>query len=166
MFEQWPILVGRIFRPGRNHGCCSVHTTGGSQSRGRSLLAPLTVNEKGNKELTVLRVRPAPTRFLTKVRYTSVNNILLPVGRHVVWVECQELHCSKRAHGDKAQPTKRVHAVVARLHAHEVGFVILTPETVQSPILVGGIFYRGVIRSCCLVRATKWTLFTSSLNWE
>ncbi len=27
-FEHKPILVGKIFHPGRSHGCCQIHATG------------------------------------------------------------------------------------------------------------------------------------------
>ncbi len=41
---QWPILIGRIAHAGKNHGYCSVYTTGCSLPRGRYLLTPLAGN--------------------------------------------------------------------------------------------------------------------------
>ncbi len=38
VFEQQSILVGKIFHPGRSHGCCPVRTTGGSLLCRRYLL--------------------------------------------------------------------------------------------------------------------------------
>ncbi len=49
VFEQWPILDGRIFHPERSHGCCLVRATEGPLPRGRYLPAPLT----GNKEASM-----------------------------------------------------------------------------------------------------------------
>ncbi len=63
MFEQYSILVGRIFHPGCSHGCCSVRATRVSLPCGRYLLAPLTGNKERSKSLTVLQVKPTLTRF-------------------------------------------------------------------------------------------------------
>ncbi len=72
VFEQQPNLVGRIFHPRQIHGCCPVRATGGSQLRGRYLLASLTGNREGS--LMELRVKPTPTRFPTNSLYTSMSN--------------------------------------------------------------------------------------------
>ncbi len=77
MFEQQPILVGRIFHPGRSHGCCPARATGGSLPCGRYLLASLNVNEEGRKCLMVLRVKPTPTRSPTNSLYTPMDNTSL-----------------------------------------------------------------------------------------
>ncbi len=74
VFEQWPILVGMIFHPGRSHGCCPVHAAEGSLPCGRYLIAPLTGNKEGSKCLLVLRVKPTPTRFPTNSLYTPMDN--------------------------------------------------------------------------------------------
>ncbi len=46
---------------------------------GRYLLASLTGNDKGNKELMVLLVRPTLTRFPTNILYTPVDRGLTPM---------------------------------------------------------------------------------------
>ncbi len=74
VFELQPILVGRIFYPGRSHGCCPVRATGGSPPCGRYLLAPLNGNKEGSKCLLVLRVKPTPTGFPTNSLYTPMDN--------------------------------------------------------------------------------------------
>ncbi len=67
-FEQQPILVGRIFHPGRSHECCS----GGALPCGRYLPAPLIGNEEGGIGFMVLRVRPTPARFPTTILLNPV----------------------------------------------------------------------------------------------
>ncbi len=63
VFEQWSILLGRVFHLGRSHGCCPVRAKGSSRPCGRCLLAPLTGNKEGSMERMALRVRHTPTRF-------------------------------------------------------------------------------------------------------
>ncbi len=70
-------FIGRIFYPGRNHGCCPVRATWVPLPCGRHLLAPLTKNKEGSKSLMVLRVKPTLTRFPTKSLYTPMENTLL-----------------------------------------------------------------------------------------
>ncbi len=49
------ILVGRIFHPGRSHGCCPVRATEGSLLPcGRYLLAALTGNKEGSIALIMI----------------------------------------------------------------------------------------------------------------
>ncbi len=74
VFEQHPILVGRIFHPGQSHGCCPVRATGGSLPCGRYILAPLTGNKEGSMGLMVLQVKPTPTRFPTNSLNTPMDN--------------------------------------------------------------------------------------------
>ncbi len=74
VYDQKPILVGRIFHLGRSHRCCPVRATGGSLPCGRYLLAPLNGNKEGNKCLMVLRVKPTPTWFPTNSLYTPMDN--------------------------------------------------------------------------------------------
>ncbi len=48
--------------------------TAWSAPQGRYLLAPLTGKKEGSKNLTVLRVKPTPTRFPTRSVYTPMDN--------------------------------------------------------------------------------------------
>ncbi len=73
-WKRRPILVGRIFHPGRSRGCCPVRATGGPLPCGRYLLAPLTGSKEGSSSLMVLRVKPTPTRFPTNSLYTPMGN--------------------------------------------------------------------------------------------
>ncbi len=74
VFEQQPFLVGRIFYPGRSHGCYPVRATGGSLPCGRYLPAPFTGKKEGSKSLMVLRVKPTPTWFPPNSLYTPIDN--------------------------------------------------------------------------------------------
>ncbi len=62
--DVWAV-AGRIFHPGRSHGCCPVRATVGSLPCGHYWLAPVTGNKKESNCLMVLRVKPTPTRFPT-----------------------------------------------------------------------------------------------------
>ncbi len=46
------------------------------------ILATLTVNEKGSKELILLRVKPTPTRLPANIRHTPVDSPVL------LWLPC------------------------------------------------------------------------------
>ncbi len=74
--EQYSILVGKNFHPGRSRGCCPVRATGSSLPCGRYLLYPFKVNLEGSKECVVPRVRPTPTRLSTSSLYTPMDNKL------------------------------------------------------------------------------------------
>ncbi len=50
------------------------HGGGGLLPCGSYLLAPLTGNKKGSKGLTLLQVKPTPTRFPTNNLYTPMDN--------------------------------------------------------------------------------------------
>ncbi len=77
MFEQKPILVGRIFHPGRSYGCSPVRATGGLLPGGRQLLAFVTGNEEGIVVFLMLWVR-------TNVLYTALyTKCVTPVGHGV-----------------------------------------------------------------------------------
>ncbi len=104
-FEQKPILVGRIFRPGCSHGCCLVHATGTHYRAdviacGRYLLAPLTGNKEGSKSLMVLGVKSTPSRFPTNSLHTPMDNTTVLL--HQVCATHGEGVCSC-----STKPTKR-----------------------------------------------------------
>ncbi len=77
VFEQEPILVSRIFHPGRSYECSPVHTTGGSLTCRRYLLAPLTGNKENSKGITALLVKRTPTVIIP--RWTTHPYILYQV---------------------------------------------------------------------------------------
>ncbi len=77
VFEQEPILVSRIFHPGRSYECSPVHTTGGSLTCRRYLLALLTGNKEESKGFMVLRVKPTSTVII--LRWTTHPCILYQV---------------------------------------------------------------------------------------
>ncbi len=52
----------------------SVRATGVSLPCGRYLIAPFTGDKEGSKCLTVLRVKPTPTRFPANSLYTPMDN--------------------------------------------------------------------------------------------
>ncbi len=62
--------MGRVFHPGRSHGCCPVCALWGLLPCERCLLAPVTGNKEGSKS----RVKPTPTRFPTNSRSTPMDN--------------------------------------------------------------------------------------------
>ncbi len=88
--EQWPILVSRIFHPGRSHGCSPDCATGGSLLCGRYLLAPLSGKKKGARALwysalSLHQLCSRPTVFIP--RWTAQPCILYQV-------------CATRGYGD------------------------------------------------------------------
>ncbi len=86
--------------PSLSVGCCPVRATGGSLPCGRYLFAPLTGNKEESKCLTVLRVKPTRTRFLTDSRYTPMDNTPL----HSISSVCHPWSNSCRR-GDTARRT-------------------------------------------------------------
>ncbi len=69
VFKQQPILVGRIFHPGRSHGCCPGRTTGGSLPCGRYLLKKKGASAFYYSELSLHQVGSRPTVFI--LRWTT-----------------------------------------------------------------------------------------------
>ncbi len=74
VFEQLPILVGRIVHPERNYGCCLVRATRAHYHVDVIYLFSLLGINNNNTGLMVLLVKPTLTRFPTNSLYAPVDN--------------------------------------------------------------------------------------------
>ncbi len=98
VFEQKPILVGKIYHPGGSQDCWPDRARGGLLPCGCNVLASLSGNKEGSKDLMVPRVKPALPQFVINNLFTPMDSTPLRSIPSVcrLWGPRRLLACARR----------------------------------------------------------------------